>query len=158
MINIRNAKIEDAELILSLIKDLAEFEKLSESVIASVDDIRKNVFGENKSIFVLIAEYDNYPVGFALFFHNFSTFLGKPGIYLEDLFVKQEYRNKGIGKKLLQEIAKIAVDKDCGRFEWSVLTWNPARKFYEYLGAKAMDEWYVYRIEGESLKKLAEIE
>lgn len=155
MINIRNAKIEDSELILSLIKDLAEFEKLSDSVVASVDDIRQNVFGENKFIYVLIAEYDNQPVGFALFFHNFSTFVGKPGIYLEDLYVKEEYRNKGIGKKLLQEIAKIAVEKGCGRFEWSVLTWNPARKFYEYLGANPMDEWLVYRIEGDALKKLA---
>lgn len=155
MINIRNAKIEDAELILSLIKDLAEFEKLSDSVVATVDDIRKNVFGENKFIYVLIAEYDNQPVGFALFFHNFSTFVGKPGIYLEDLYVKEEYRNKGIGKKLLQEIAKVAIEKDCGRFEWSVLTWNPALTFYEYLGAKAMDEWLVYRIEGEALKNLA---
>ena len=156
MIKIRQANIEDAELILSLIKDLAKFEQLLDSVVATADDIRKNVFGDNKFIYVLIAEYDSNPVGFALFFHNYSTFVGKPGIYLEDLYVKEEYRNKGIGKKLLQEIAKIAVEKDCGRFEWSVLTWNPARKFYEYLGAKSMEEWRVYRIEGEALRKLAE--
>lgn len=156
MIKIRQANIEDAELILSLIKDLAKFEQLLDSVVATADDIRKNVFGDNKFIYVLIAEYDSNPVGFALFFHNYSTFVGKPGIYLEDLYVKEEYRNKGIGKSLLQEIAKIAVEKDCGRFEWSVLTWNPARKFYEYLGAKSMEEWRVYRIEGEALRKLAE--
>lgn len=155
MINIRLANIEDSELILTLIKDLAEFEQLSDSVVATVDDIRKYVFGDNKYIYVLIAEFNNQPVGFALFFHNFSTFVGKPGIYLEDLFIKEDFRNKGIGKRLLKEIAKIAIEKNCGRFEWSVLDWNPARKFYEHLGAKAMDEWLVYRLEGKALQDLA---
>ncbi len=155
MITMRKATEYDIPLILDLIKDLARYEKLLDNVCASENDLKNHIFGENKFVDVLIAEYNSLPAGFALFFQNFSTFLGKPGIYLEDLFVKEEFRGKGVGKTLLCEIAKIAVNRGCGRFEWSVLNWNPAREFYEYLGAKAMDDWLLYRISGDDLNNLA---
>ncbi len=156
MINIKLAEPDDVPIILSLIKELAEYEELSDSVVATEDDLIKYIFHKDKLIYVLIAYYDNIPVGFTLFFHNFSTFVGKLGIYLEDIYIKSDFRNLGIGKMLLKEIAKIAVEKDCGRLEWSVLNWNPARKFYEHLGAKALDEWLIYRLDGNNLKQLAE--
>ena len=152
---IRKAEIEDAELILGFIRDLAEFEKLSDVVSADVTQIREKLFYDNPAAEVVIAEWEGIPAGFALYFYNFSTFLAKRGLYLEDLFVKPEFRNKGIGKALLKECAAIAFNADCGRMEWSVLNWNPAREFYEYLGAEPMDEWTVYRIADEKLRGLA---
>ncbi len=152
---IRKAEIEDAELILGFIRDLAEFEKLSDVVSADVTQIREKLFYDNPAAEVIIAEWEGIPAGFALYFYNFSTFLAKRGLYLEDLFVKPEFRSLGIGKALLKECASIAVENNCGRMEWSVLNWNPARKFYEYLGAEPLNEWTVYRIAGEKLKELA---
>ncbi|MDT3740064.1 MAG: GNAT family N-acetyltransferase [Candidatus Kapabacteria bacterium] len=153
-LTIRKAEIEDAELILGFIRDLAEFEKLSDVVSAEVTQIREKLFYDKPAAEVIIAEWEGIPAGFALYFYNFSTFLAKRGLYLEDLFVKPEFRSLGIGKALLKKCASIAVEADCGRMEWSVLNWNPAREFYEYLGAKPMDEWTVYRIAGEKLNEL----
>jgi GNAT superfamily N-acetyltransferase len=125
-------------------------------VISSEELIRKYGFGDRKYFDVIIAYYKNMTAGFALFFHNFSTFVGKPGLYLEDLYVKEEFRGLGIGKALLIKCAQIAVERGCERFEWSVLDWNPAREFYEYLGAEPLNEWLVYRIQGDKLKNLSE--
>ncbi|MCX6167793.1 MAG: GNAT family N-acetyltransferase [Ignavibacteriales bacterium] len=156
-VTIRFAKEKDVLLILKLIHGIAEYEKLSHEVVATEEVLRNSLFGKTKYAEVLIADYKNEAVGFALFFHNFSTFLGKPGIYLEDLFVKPEMRGKGIGKILLTYLGKIAIERDCGRLEWSVLDWNePSIKFYKNLGAKPMDEWTVFRVTGEAIKKLAE--
>ena len=155
-LNIRIAEEKDISLIFNFIKDLAEYEKLSDTVIANEETIFNSIFVK-KSAEVVIAEYDGTPVGFAVFFHNFSTFIGKPGLYLEDLFVKPEFRGKGFGKALLVYLAKLAVERDCGRFEWSVLNWNtPAIEFYKSLGAKPMDEWTVFRLSGLELNKLAD--
>lgn len=154
---IRPAKPSDTKLILSLIRDLAEFEKLLHEVVATEETLHEQLWGKDAVPEVLIAEHDGQGVGFALFFHNFSTFLAKPGIYLEDLFVKPELRSKGIGLKLLQAIAKIAVERGCGRFEWSVLDWNErALQFYHRLGAKPQNEWTVQRLTGDTLRALAE--
>ena len=156
-VTIRFAVEEDIPLILNLIRGIAEYEKLLHEVIATEDVLRKSLFGKVKYAEVLITDYKNEAVGFALFFHNFSTFIGKPGIYLEDLFVKPEMPGKGIGKILLTYLCKIAIERDCGRVEWSVLDWNePAINFYKNLGAKPMDEWTVYRLAGESLQRLAQ--
>lgn len=150
------AEEKDIALILSLIKGIAEYEKLIHEVVATEEILRKTLFGKHKYAEVLIAEYKNETAGFALFFHNYSTFLGKPGIYLEDLFVKPELRGKGIGKILLSYLGKIAIERDCGRVEWSVLDWNePAIKFYKNLGAKPMNEWTVFRVTGNDIEKLA---
>lgn len=155
MINIRNANINDSSTILGFIKELAEYENMSNDVVATEELLKQNIF-EKKLAEVIIAEYDNKPVGFALFFHNFSTFLGKGGIYLEDLYVQPALRGKNIGKALLSSLAKIAVDRDCGRLEWSCLNWNePSIKFYKSQGAVPMDEWTVYRVTGNELNNLA---
>jgi len=155
-LEIRTATIDDVPLVLNFIKALAEYEKLSHEVAASEELLKETLFGKQKVAEVILGYYEGTPVGFAIFFHNFSTFVGKPGIYLEDLFVKPEYRGKGFGKALLKHVAKIAKERDCGRFEWSVLDWNePSIKFYKSLGAKAMDEWTIFRISGETLNKLA---
>jgi GNAT superfamily N-acetyltransferase len=144
---IRSAEIKDSKIILKLIKELSVYEKLSHTVINNEDMLKENLFGERKFAEVLIAEFDNQPVGFALFFHNYSTFVGRPGIYLEDLFIEPEMRGKGIGKKLFLELIKIAKERNCGRVEWSVLNWNtPAIDFYKSMGAVPMDEWTVYRL------------
>ena len=154
--NIKQAAIEDVPLILSSIKDLAEYEKLLHEVVVTEDILRKNLFGENPVAKALLAYYKGAPAGFALFFYNFSTFLGRPGIYLEDLFVKPAYRGKGIGKALLIYLAKHARDNDCGRFEWAVLDWNqPAIDFYVNLGAKLKKEWIVNQLTGKTLTNLA---
>lgn len=156
---IRPAKPEDTAFILSLIRELAEFEKLLHEVVTTEEELKKQLFGPKAVPEVLIAEADGQGVGFALFFQSFSTFLGKPGIYLEDLYVKPEFRSKSIGLKLLQAIAKIAVERDCGRFEWSVLDWNErAISFYHRLGAKPQNEWTVQRLTGPALHALAERE
>ena len=147
----------DAPIIYSLIKELAEYERLSHEVVATVSDIRKNLFGERPFAETLIGEFDDLPVSFALFFHNFSTFLGKPGIYLEDLYVQPEHRGNGFGSKMLAHIAALAKKRNCGRFEWSVLNWNtPAIRTYEKLDATPMKEWILYRLNGEALDRLAD--
>ena len=155
-LEIRIAKKEDVPLILSFIKELAEYEHLSHEVCATEQILTDSLFGRNSVTEVILAYYNNQPVGFALFFHNFSTFLGRKGIYLEDIYVKPEYRRKEIGKALLTYIAKIAKERNCGRLEWAVLNWNkPAIKFFKSLGAIPMNEWTTFRLTGESLTKLA---
>jgi len=152
---IRFAKREDTELVLKFIKELADYEELLDEVVADKETLEESLF-DREMAEVIIGEYKDKPVGFALFFHNFSTFLGKPGIYLEDLYVRPEYRGNGYGKKLLAFLADLTVKRDCGRLEWWVLNWNKSSiDFYESLGAKAMDEWTVYRLTGESLQDLA---
>jgi len=155
-ITFKNAEIEDVPLIMKFIKELAVFEKMSHEVVATEELLRASLFGEKRYAEVIIAKADNIDAGFMLFFHNFSTFLGKPGIYLEDLYVKPEFRGKGIGKSLMSYLARLAVERKCGRLEWWVLKWNPARDFYENLGAEAMDDWLVYRLCGDNLQKLAD--
>lgn len=153
---IRFANASDSSLILDFIRQLANYEKLAHEVVATEKQLQKHLFGDNPKAEVLIGEDRNTPVSFALFFHNFSTFLAKPGIYLEDLFVKPEARGKGFGKVMLACLAHLAKQRECGRLEWWVLNWNnPAITFYEKLGAEAMDEWTTYRITGKSLNELA---
>lgn len=153
---IRPAVPSDAETIYQLIFQLAIYEKLENDVVTSADELRKQIF-ENNYAEVLMAEENGTPVGFALYFFNFSTFVGKPGLYLEDLFVEPEYRGKGYGKKLLIELSKIAIAQNCGRMEWSVLDWNkPAVDFYKSLGAKPMDEWTVFRLTETEITNLSE--
>ena len=154
---IRQATENDAASILALIKDLAEYEKLSHEVAATEDDIRQSLFGDRPVAETLIGELDGVAISFALFFYNFSTFLGKPGIYLEDLYVKPDYRSNGFGRKMLAHIARLAKERNCGRFEWSVLDWNnPAIRTYDRLNARPMKEWILYRLTGEALIKLAQ--
>jgi GNAT superfamily N-acetyltransferase len=156
-LRISPATASDVPVILDLIRGLAEYEKLSHEVVASEELLRRHLFGPQRAAEVRIALLNGSPAGFALFFHNFSTFLGRPGIYLEDIFVRPEYRGKGIGKALLKEVARIAAERDCGRLEWSVLDWNePAIRFYESLGARAMSQWTVYRMTADAIRKLAE--
>jgi GNAT superfamily N-acetyltransferase len=151
---IRPATEGDLSLVLSLIKDLAEYERMSHEVVATEESLRDWLFGEHAVAEALIAEYDGMPAGFALFFRNFSTFLGRPGIYLEDLFVRPEYRGKGIGKSLLLRLAQIARERGYGRVEWAVLDWNePAIGFYRSLGARPMEEWTVFRLAGDDLDR-----
>jgi len=153
---IRAATINDATVILALIKELAEYEKLSHEVEATAADIRQSLFGDRPVAEALIGELDGIPISFALFFYNFSTFLGKPGIYLEDLYVKPEYRSNGFGRKMLAHLARLAQKRGCGRFEWSVLAWNaPAIHTYDRLNARPMKEWILYRLTGEALDRLA---
>lgn len=155
-IRVAPAAESDVPLILSFIRKLAEYEKLSHLVVATEANISENVFGSNPVAEVLLAYWDGEAVGFALYFRNFSTFLGQAGIYLEDLFVEPEHRGKGIGKALLIRLAKIAVERGYGRLEWAVLDWNtPSIEFYRSLGAVALDEWTAYRLTGESLESLA---
>lgn len=153
-VSFREANENDIPLIQQFIIELAEYEKMADQVVATEETLRKNLFGEKCYAEVIFALADGKETGFVLFFHNYSTFLGKPGIYIEDLYVRPEYRGKGIGKKLLGKIAQLAEERDCGRVEWWVLNWNPARKFYESIGAMSMDEWTVYRLTGDSLKEL----
>lgn len=155
MFQIRPAKETDTETIFDLIKKLAIYEKLENDVITSPDELHHQIF-EKKYAEVIIAEEDEKPVGFALYFHNFSTFVGKPGLYLEDVFVEPEHRGKGYGKAILVELAKIAKERNCGRFEWSVLDWNtPSIEFYKSLGAKPMDEWTVFRLDQSGIESLS---
>ena len=154
---IREAQKTDVAVILELIKGLAEYEKLSHEVVATEELLQEWLF-EKKKAEVLIGECNGVAVGFVLFFHNFSTFLGRAGIYLEDLFVKPEYRGKGFGKALLVRLAKITVERGCGRFEWSCLDWNkPSIEFYLSMGAKPMDGWTVYRVTGNELIEMAKM-
>jgi GNAT superfamily N-acetyltransferase len=152
---VRFATEEDVPLILALIRELAEYEKLPHEVVATEDRLRTSLFAERPAAEVLIGEMEGRPAAFALFFHNFSTFLGKPGIYLEDLFVRPEFRGRGLGKAMLVYLAGLAKERDCGRLEWWVLDWNQqAIRFYEKLGARAMDDWTVYRVSGDALERL----
>ena len=154
--SIRPATPADCELIVSLIRELAAYEKLLDQCHATPAALRESLFGERPRAECLIAEHDGEGVGFALFFHNYSTFLAKPGLYLEDLYVRPAARGLGLGKALLVRLAALAVERGCGRFEWSVLDWNrPAIRFYEALGARAQDEWTIYRVTGEALTALA---
>ena len=156
LLSIRPATIDDVPLIRALIGELAEYERLADAAVATDDDLRAQLFGAQPAAEVLIGEVDGEAAGFALFFHNFSTFLGKRGLYLEDLFVRPAFRGSGLGRHLMASLARIAVQRDCGRFEWSVLDWNaPAIGFYRTLGAVGMDEWTVQRLEGEALHALA---
>ena len=148
---------KDAPLILDFIKELAEYEKRLNEVVATEEVLLKSLFGDRHIAEVIIGYLNETPVGFALYFHNFSTFLGKPGIYLEDLYVRPEYRSKGIGKEMLKYLARLTIERDCGRLEWSVLNWNqPAIDFYKKLGAKPKDEWTMYQITAEALKLLSQ--
>lgn len=152
---IRTATRDDIPLILQFIHELAAYEKLSHEVVATEALLTETLFGEKAHAEVILGYLDEKPVAFALFFHNFSTFLGRPGVYLEDLFVKPDARGHGIGKKMLGHLARLAKDRNCGRLEWWVLDWNePAIGFYKKLGAKPMDEWTVFRVTGEALDKL----
>ncbi|MBR5203373.1 MAG: GNAT family N-acetyltransferase [Clostridia bacterium] len=152
----RYAEKKDVGIILRFIKALADYEKMSDDVVATEELLEEWIFDKKKAEVIFACE-DGKEVGFALFFHNFSTFLGRAGIYLEDLFVLPEYRNKGYGKALLKELAKITVQRGCGRLEWCCLDWNqPSIDFYLSLGAKPLDEWTIYRVTGETLKNLAE--
>jgi GNAT superfamily N-acetyltransferase len=152
---IRPATVADTPAIAALIRALAEYERLAGEVTMDEDRLRECLFGPRPFAEVLLAEEAGAVAGFALFFHNFSTFVGKPGIYLEDLFVRPEYRGLGLGKQLLQAIAQLAVERGCGRLEWSVLDWNePAIGFYQSLGAVPMNEWTVYRVTGAALQQL----
>ena len=156
-IRIDPATEADLPQILAFIRALAEYEKLSHICVATEQSLRKALFGAKPYAEVLIARLDNAPVGFALFFHNFSTFLAKPGIYLEDLFVPPEHRGKGVGKALLKRLAQIARERDCGRMEWSVLDWNtPSIEFYKRIGAKVLPEWNLCRMTAPEIAKLAE--
>ncbi len=153
---LRFAVSTDVPIILDLIRGLAKYEKLTAECIATEDLLRKNLFGDRPYAEILIGEMEGEPVGFALFFHTFSTFLGRPGIYLEDLFVKPSWRGKGLGHALLQRLAELAVERGCGRLEWAVLNWNePAIGFYRRVGAEPLDEWTTYRLTGSSLDELA---
>jgi GNAT superfamily N-acetyltransferase len=153
---VRPAKRSDVPRIFRFICDLAEYERLRHEVRADAAGLAARLFGERPYAEVLIAEIDGAPVGFALFFHNFSTFEGKPGVYLEDLYVDPAVRGRGAGKALLKRLAGIAVERDCGRLEWAVLDWNqPAIGFYKRLGARPMNDWTVYRLDGDALTALA---
>jgi GNAT superfamily N-acetyltransferase len=158
-LKVRGATREDVPLVLDLIRELAEYEKLSHEVVATEGSLLEWLFGDRPVAEVLVAEYGGEAAGLALFFHNFSTFLGKPGIYLEDLYVRPRFRRSGIGKSMLAHLARLARERGCGRLEWSVLDWNePSIRFYESLGAVAMDDWTVHRMTGEALEKLADVE
>lgn len=149
--HLRFAAKEDSELILGFIKELAEYEHMSDQVVATKELLIETIFVQKKAE-VLIGEYEGAPVGFALFFHNYSTFLGRPGIYLEDLYVRKEMRGMGFGTCILTRLAQIALERGCGRLEWACLDWNePSIQFYKQMGATPMDQWTVYRLQGEAL-------
>jgi len=153
---IRNATERDVPLILQMIKGLAEYERLSDQVIATEDVLRESLFGANPAAEVVIGYAADQPAGFALFFHNYSTFLGQRGLYLEDLFVFPEWRSKGLGRQLLAHLARIAVERGCGRMEWSVLDWNEqAMRVYRGIGATPLDDWTICRLTGDALHRLA---
>lgn len=153
---IRPAVVDDVPLILSFIKKLADYERLAHEVVATEESLKKTLFDARKTAEVAIGYFQNKPIGLVLFFHNYSTFLGRPGLYIEDLFVDESYRGSGFGAALLRYVARLAVERNCGRLEWSVLDWNkPAVDFYTKLGAVPMSDWTVFRVTGQSLMNLA---
>jgi GNAT superfamily N-acetyltransferase len=155
-ITIRTATAADVPVIFQFIRGLAEYERLADEVTATEAGLKESLFGPRPAAEVLIAEAGPEPVGFALYFHNYSTFLGQRGLYLEDLFVKPAWRHRGVGRRLLAHLARLAVERQCGRFEWAVLDWNdPAIQFYRGLGAQPMEDWTVFRVTGEALTALA---
>ncbi|MEL7611153.1 GNAT family N-acetyltransferase [Vreelandella titanicae] len=155
-VEIRQATIEDSALIHKFVIELATYEKAEHEVLATVADIENALFGDNTTTKAVICYFNNEPIGFAVYFFNFSTWLGKHGLYLEDLYVTQKYRGVGAGKALLKYLANIAISKECGRFEWNVLDWNePAIQFYESIGAKPQNEWIGYRLTGKALEDFA---
>jgi GNAT superfamily N-acetyltransferase len=155
-LTIKPATEGDVALVLGFIRKLAEYEKLSHEVVATEDLLRQTLFGERRVAEVVLAYIEDQPAGFALYFHNFSTFVGRPGIYLEDLFVEPAHRGTGVGKALLVYVAKLAVERGCGRFEWAVLDWNtPAIDFYRSLGARPIDDWTIFRLSGDALRRAA---
>ena len=157
-LDIRKATIDDSNILLDFIKKLAIYEKMLDEVTATEELIRENIFGEHSNAKALIGYYENKPVCFAIYFYNYSTFKGKPGLYLEDLFVLPEMRNKGFGKKMLSHLASIAEAEGCARFEWAVLDWNePAIKFYESIGARLMKDWIINRLDETGIKNLSKI-
>ena len=157
LLRIDPATPADVPLILALIRELADYEKLSDAVVATEAMMERALFGNPPYAEAVVARMDGEPVGFALYFHTFSTFLAQPGLYLEDLYVPPAHRGKGYGRRLLAHLARIAVERDCGRFEWSVLDWNElAMRSYRRAGAVPMDEWTVWRLTGDSLRKLAD--
>jgi GNAT superfamily N-acetyltransferase len=156
-VRIEPAREHDVPLILSLIKALAEYERLSHEVVATESDVRESLFGPRPHAEAVIARVGSEPVGFAVWFHTFSTFLSRPGLYLEDLFVLPAWRGRGIGRALMGHLARVAVERGCGRMEWAVLDWNdPAIGFYRSIGARPMDEWTVYRLTGDALRRVAQ--
>ena len=155
-VRIQQATKADVPLVLRMIKALAEYEQLTHEVVATEAKVRESLFGSNPSAEAVIARVDGQPAGFAVWFYSYSTFLGRPGLYLEDLFVLPEWRGRGIGRALLRHLARIAVSRDCGRMEWAVLDWNElAIRFYRGLGARPMSDWTVYRLTGDDLTRLA---
>ncbi|MBM2803641.1 MAG: GCN5-related N-acetyltransferase [Deltaproteobacteria bacterium] len=155
---IRAAIKDDVPVILSFIKKLADYERLSHEVVATEAGLRETLFGRRRTAEVALGYFKREPVGFVLFFHNYSTFLGQPGIYIEDLFVDEAFRRRGFGRALLTYVAGLAKERRCGRLEWSVLDWNePAINFYKKLGATPMSEWTIHRVSGENLRKLAAV-
>jgi len=154
-LNLRFAEETDVDIILRLIRGLADYERLSHEVTADAETLRRSLFGARCIAEVVIAEVDGTPVGFALFFHNFSTFLGLPGIYIEDVYIEPAWRGKGLGQALLSHVARLAKERGCGRLEWAVLDWNePAISFYKKLGARPLDDWTIFRVAGSALDKL----
>lgn len=154
--HLRAARLDDCPLILSLIRELAEYERLLHEVATTVEDLAQHLFGPTPRAEALLVEADDQVAGFALYFHNFSTFVGKPGLYLEDLYIRPAFRGRGYGRRVMQALARIAVERGCGRFEWWVLDWNaPAIAFYRSLGAQPMSEWTVQRVSGAALLALA---
>ena len=157
MLTVRQATPADIPLILAYIRELAEYERAPEKAVATPADLERHMFGDAPLIFCELAQWEGRDAGFALYVFNFSTWEGRPGLYLEDLFVRPAFRGCGIGKVLLQRLARIAVDKGCSRYVWQVLDWNtPSIQFYEAMGAKVMHDWLTCRVEGEALRKLAE--
>jgi len=156
VLSIRPATADDVPLIRILIAELADYERMPDAAVATEADLRAQLFGDHPAAEALIGEVDGEPAGFALFFHSFSTFTGKRGLYLEDIFVRPAFRGVGLGRQLMAALARIAVQRDCARFEWSVLDWNtPAIAFYRAIGASGMDEWTVQRLQGDALRALA---
>lgn len=155
-LKIRAAEKEDVSLILEFVKGIAEFENLSHLVTATEETLEKSMFGNRPYAEVFFAELDEVPAGFTVFFHNFSTFVGRPGLYIEDIFVKPEFRGKGVGKAMFLHCIKLAKERNCGRMEWAVLDWNPARKFYEHLGGGPAKGWHIYRMNEEKFESALE--
>ncbi|ANE32170.1 acetyltransferase [Campylobacter hyointestinalis] len=157
MFEIREAKKEDLDSIINLIKELAKYENMEDQITFTKDDYEKSLF-EKQYAKALVCEYKNNIIGYAIYFYSFSTFLGKGGIYLEDLYIQKEFRNKGIGKKILKTLAQICINENLGRLEWACLDWNePSLAFYKKIGAKTLDEWISLRVDGQNLIKLADI-